>query len=145
MRELITIEQADRLFLLIALIAPVAGLLLGAAGGARRGAAKPGAMKGLLIGLLGPINLILWKVYNGITDRLGLDTVKNLLVNIGLFIGIGIVAGLAFGYYARSRYRRIDDGGGLTGVAVGPIGPAPVRLPGAERDPGECGVPPRNP
>src|SRR5215470_11243448 len=98
MRELITIDQANQIFLIVAIVAPIAGLAIGAVYGARQGNVQNAAARGLFIGLLGPLNLVLWKVYNGITDRLGLDTVKNLLVNIGLFIGIGIAVGLAYGF-----------------------------------------------
>ena len=99
MKEIITMEQANRLFLMLAVVIPVIGLLVGGLLGSRRGNAGRGALTGLLFGLIGPANLLLWNVYNAITDRLGLDTVKNLLVNLGLFIALGVVAGLICGRY----------------------------------------------
>jgi hypothetical protein len=103
MREIITLDEANRLFLILAVAVPVVCVALGALAGARRGALGRGAMNGLLIGLLGPANLALWKIYNLITDRLGLDTVKNLLINLGLFIALGIIAGIVIGHFASRR------------------------------------------
>ncbi len=94
MREIVTVEQVQRLFLLLAIALPVLGAAIGAAWGARRGNAASAARSGLLVGLVGPANLLLWTIYNAITNRLGLDTVKNLLVNLTLFAIIGIGAGL---------------------------------------------------
>lgn len=103
MREIVTVEQVDRLFLLLAIAAPLIGAAVGAAAGRSRGSAGRGAAQGFVIGLLGPANLLLWKVYNALTDRMGLDTVKNLLMQLGLFIALGIIVGLVAGYVSRSR------------------------------------------
>jgi hypothetical protein len=106
MREIVTVEQMDRLFLVLAIAAPIVGAAIGAAL-ARRDKPGPGALRGLLIGLLGPANLVMWKVYNALTDRMGLDTVKNLLVQLGLFVGLGVVVGLAAGFVMRNRAPRV--------------------------------------
>jgi DMSO/TMAO reductase YedYZ heme-binding membrane subunit len=90
MKELITLQQANTLMLIVLVAAPFAGALWGYF--AKQ--LKSGALWGLAIGVG---NLALWRIYNGITDRLGLDTVKNLLVNLGLFILIGLVIGVAIG------------------------------------------------
>ena len=59
------------------------------------------AVRGLCVGLLvGVGNYALWTVYNAITEKLGLDTVKNLLTNLGLFVLLGIVIGLVAGRWA---------------------------------------------
>ncbi len=55
------------------------------------------------MGCLGILNWVLWRLYNAITDQLGLDTVKNLLVNLALFVALGIAGGVAAGLYLRSR------------------------------------------
>ena len=92
-QELITEHQAGLLMLAVLIAAPVIGVLWGAV--VKRWA------RGLTVGLLvGGGNYALWTVYNAITDRLGLDTVKNLLVNLGLFLVIGVLVGLALGRYA---------------------------------------------
>ncbi len=54
---------------------------------------------GLFLGtLVGGGNYALWTVYNATTEKLGLDTVKNLLVNLGLFVALGIFVGVGAGY-----------------------------------------------
>ena len=103
MREIVTVEQVQRLFVILAIALPLVGLLGGAAWGVMTGAVRRRAVQGLLLGFLGPVNLGLWLVYNRITDRLGLDTVKNLLVNLVLFVVLGIVSGLAAGAIMRRR------------------------------------------
>ena len=57
---------------------------------------------GLLVGIaVGGGNFILWHVYNVITNRLGLDTVLNFDVNLGLFVVLGIVIGVVVGLVRR--------------------------------------------
>lgn len=102
MREIVTVDQMDRLFLVLAIALPLVAAMVGGFA-ARRSSPGRGAIKGLLVGLLGPANLALWKVYNALTDRMGLDTVKNLLVQLGLFVALGVVVGLIGGYMARRR------------------------------------------
>jgi apolipoprotein N-acyltransferase len=87
MHELITIEQANSIMLALIVIAPLVGLLIGNL----TKQPKLGLLWGLGIGLL---NFALWKLYNLIIDNLGLDTVKNLLVNLGLFIFLGLAGGV---------------------------------------------------
>ena len=50
---------------------------------------------GLLIGLLGPANWLLWHIYNGIEDHYGLDSVKAMLINLALFAALGLIVGTA--------------------------------------------------
>jgi hypothetical protein len=143
MREIVTIEQMDRLFLLLAIAAPIIGALLGAALGRKKGRAHQVycVVIGLFVGLLGPLNLILWKVYNAITNHLGLDSVKNLLVNLTLFAALGIGAGLAAGYMARKRGSDPDSGMSPLGAGIG--GPTPVGA-GYSRRPEESDEQPRD-
>lgn len=98
MKELIDPHQAHLLMLGVLIAAPIIGLIWGAA--IKR--LRSGLIIGLLIGLG---NYALWTVYNAITDRLGLDTVKNLLVNLALFIVIGGVVGVTAGLYQRRQAR----------------------------------------
>jgi hypothetical protein len=89
-------HQANALMLAVLVIAPVIGLAWGFF--------VKKLVPGLVIGLaVGAGNFALWMVYNAITNSLGLDTVKNLLVNLGLFIGLGIVIGLGVGWYQRRQ------------------------------------------
>ncbi len=94
MKELIDPHQAQLLMLGVLVLAPLIGLLWGTL--------SKRLTQGFVIGLLaGAGNFALWTVYNGITEKLGLDTVKNLLVNLGLFVAIGLVVGVAVGWYTK--------------------------------------------
>jgi hypothetical protein len=87
MHELISLSQANHIMIAILIVAPVIGAIWGVI--------TKELLRGLVYGVvIGAGNYILWNVYNAITDNLGLDTVKNLLVNLGLFIVVGVVAGL---------------------------------------------------
>ena len=59
-------------------------------------AKNPGVFVKILIlcGLIGPLNLFLWTVYNAIENFFGLDSVVALLINLGIFAVIGLVIGL---------------------------------------------------
>jgi drug/metabolite transporter (DMT)-like permease len=109
MKELITLDQANQLMLAALVIIPIIGLIIGFV--AKR--IKAGVAWGLAVGIG---NLVLWKVYNAITDRLGLDTVKNLLVNLALFIVVGLAVGLASGLVSRRRHSA--NGGGAPTESV---------------------------
>ncbi len=108
MKELIDPQQAHLLMLGVLLLAPIIGLAWGYA--AKR------LPLGLIVGLLvGVGNYALWTVYNAVTDHLGLDTVKNLLVNLGLFVVIGIAVGLGAGFYASKRHIQGGNDGDVAG------------------------------
>lgn len=131
MREIVTSEQVDQWFPILAVAAPIVGLLIGAVLGARRGQAGRGAVKGLLGGMVGPLNLLLWKLYNTLTDRMGLDSVRNLLVQLGLFVALGVISGLILGYLVRRRGDSPDNTG-MSPVGAG-VGPAPTARAGAAK------------
>lgn len=92
MKELIDLHQSHLLMLGVLVLAPLVGMAWGLV--------NKRLLFGLIIGLLvGGGNYALWTVYNAITQKLGLDTVANLLVNLGLFVVIGIVIGVGAGIY----------------------------------------------
>ncbi len=76
---------------------------------------------GLVAGvLIGGGNYALWTVYNAITQKLGLDTVANLLVNLALFVVIGIALGVGAGLYtARKQPKPQAAQGGDNGDMAG--------------------------
>ncbi len=144
LREIVDIEAVGRLFALLAMVGPVAGLLLGAAGGARKQDARGGAGRGLLIGLFGPLNWLLWRVFNLLTDRNGLDTVQNVLINLALFVVVGAVIGALWGLaLRRSKKTPPPETGELVGAGVGST-PPPLSA-GAARRFEESDEPPREP
>ena len=110
MKELIDPHQAHLLMLGVLVLAPLIGL--------GWGAVNKRLPFGVIIGLLvGGGNYALWTLYNAITQKLGLDTVANLLVNLGLFIVIGIAIGVGAGIYA-ARKQAVHggtDGGDVAG------------------------------
>src|SRR6266498_1900687 len=94
MRELVDLATVERLFSILAVLVPVLGIGVGAA--IRLVARRPGALtSGILLGLLGPANWLLWRIYNGIEDHYGLDSVRAMLLNLALFAALGLVAGLS--------------------------------------------------
>ena len=96
MKELIDPHQAQMLMLGVLTAAPL--IVLGWGMAAKR------LPLGLAAGVIaGGGNYALWTVYNAITQKLGLDTVANLLVNLGLFVVVGIVIGVGAGVYAARK------------------------------------------
>jgi hypothetical protein len=93
MQEMVTRAQADMLFIVL----PALGLIAGPVAAVlarRRGqdALSAATLWGGPLVLIG----ILWRVYNAITDRIGLDSVANLAVNFVLFIIVGGIVGLGW-------------------------------------------------
>jgi hypothetical protein len=110
MRELVTVEQAEAVIRLVAAALPAAGLVIGGAVGAARRRAARGLAIGLLCGAAGPAAWLLWRMYNGIVGVYGLDSVKGLLVNLGLFVVIGLAVGAAIGFLWRTGSRARGEG-----------------------------------
>jgi drug/metabolite transporter (DMT)-like permease len=101
MKELITAGQVERLFVVLAILLPALGLAGGWWRGRRRNAPREGAITGLAIGLLGPLNWVMWRVYNAITDRVCLDTVRNRVINVVLLLAAGALVGIGAGIAIR--------------------------------------------
>jgi len=94
MRELVTREQVETAFRVLALMGPVAGGAAGFLYGRLR--RRSGLAVGVLLGCLGALNYGLWRLYLAVTDRLGMDRVSTLLANLGIFIVLGVGGGLFF-------------------------------------------------
>lgn len=109
MKELVTVEQAERVIAILALALPVAGALLGVIVGAIRRRIASSAVVGLTCGLAGPAILLMWRIYNSIIGRYGLDSVRGLLINLALFVVVGLVIGAAVGLVARRRTREVGE------------------------------------
>ncbi len=108
MREIVTVEQVNAAFLALAVLGPVLGAVVGAVIGRRGGRAVTHTVAGLLVGSLGVLNYGLWRLYLRISDRLGMDTVRNLLANLLLFVVLGAVGGSLYGLWAR-RFSAVTD------------------------------------
>ena len=108
MKELIDAHQAHLLMLGALLSAPLIGLAWGLM--------TKRAVGGLVIGTLAGVgNYALWTIYNGITDKMGLDTVANLLTNLCLFVVVGLVVGFGAGWFAARGRKGSEDQGGDDG------------------------------
>lgn len=100
--EIVDIEAVDRLLLLIGVAAPVVGALLGLVLGAVGG--RPGlqALRGLMIGLSGPVVLGLWRFYRYMirldpeTGYVGLHRMSVYMFNIVLFVVVGALLGVLY-------------------------------------------------
>lgn len=55
------------------------------------------------IGLLGPVVWLLWVVYESIMDKYGFASVKGLLIVLGVFVLVGLLAGWLLGRSGRVR------------------------------------------
>ena len=106
MEEIVTVAQAERLILWLAVSLPVIGLIVGAILGTVRQAVARGVVLGLAGGLVGPVLWALWRMYNGIIGVYGLDSVRGLFVNLALFVAVGLVVGLVVGL----MWRRLGGG-----------------------------------
>ncbi len=104
MRELIDEAAVERAFAVLA----VAGPLVGLAGGAvwsslNKAAPRIGLLRGLAIGLLGPLLLGLWRLFSWLVryepapdpanDYFGLERVDVLLLNVVIFVAVGASIG----------------------------------------------------
>ncbi len=94
-------RNIEVLFNVLAVSLPILGLVIGLVVGRIKGRIKPYLITFTLAGLFGPFNWVMWRIYNAITDHYGLDTVKNLLINLALFIVVGIVLGVGIGLVRR--------------------------------------------
>lgn len=93
--ELIKEEAVVHIFNLLAWLLPCAGLFGGGIFSIlkRRGGY---ILWGMGIGIIGPLNLLLWKLYSFVLDSFGFDSVKAFFFNIFIFVAIGIILGFLF-------------------------------------------------
>ncbi len=101
LREIVDLAAVERLFLVLAVLGPLLGLGIGVGVGRSRNRVRQSAVTGLLLGLLGTLNWLLWRVYNTLTEANGLDSVKNLAINLLLFVVIGAALGGASVWWQR--------------------------------------------
>lgn len=97
MREIVDVGAVGKLFAVLAVVLPLVGTVVGALWGRKRGNVRHGAGVGFAVGCIGILNELMWLLYNTLTERNGLDSVRNVVVNLILFVvvglGIGVLAG----------------------------------------------------
>jgi hypothetical protein len=96
-------ERLNAFFLHIAWVLPLAGVILGAAAGLYKKHLFRLTFRGFLWGLSGTAIYLMWLVYNAITNHYGIDSVKGLLVNIAVFVCVGLTGGIALRYLNRRK------------------------------------------
>ena len=94
MKEIITERTVVTIINLFAIGMPLLGLIIGVLVGKLRHKVLRSAIYGLSIGMVGPVNLLMWHLYDFLTNFYGLDSVKGLLVNLCIFGFIGILLGI---------------------------------------------------
>lgn len=92
-------NNINMIFLIGIFILPVLGFLSGVVIGKWRDNLQFYIYRGLFLGAFGPINWLMWQLYNKVTDHYGLDTVKNLLMNLAIFATLGLLLGLVMRYW----------------------------------------------
>jgi len=105
MKELLDEATVERVIALLGLVGP----LLGLAGGLLYGRLRRlelgfAAVRGLLVGLLGTLTWVMWRLFSYLVryqpapdpkqDYFGLERVDVLLLNMVLFIAVGVAVGL---------------------------------------------------
>ena len=109
MREIVSPEQAETMVRAAAVALVIAGVVAGAVGATLVRPRRAAPVVGGLVTLAGALVYALWIVYNAVIARLGLDSVKGLLINLGIFMVVGLTYGaLAVGV---SRWARRQPGG----------------------------------
>ncbi|MGB9607027.1 MAG: hypothetical protein ACPLPS_01815 [bacterium] len=98
-QELIKEQTVEAIFKSLALYLPIMGILLATIILSITKKFKY-FLLALGFGLLGPINLLLWRVYGFVLDRFGFDSVKAFFINLTLFLFLGICLGYLIGYFA---------------------------------------------
>lgn len=87
--------KIEKLFLFAAVCGPVLGLLIGTILSARVKISYVRCAAGFLIGLLGTLVYLLWKLYNYIAGAFGFDSILNLTIQLIIFIIAGALVGFA--------------------------------------------------
>ncbi len=95
MKELIAPESVEKALLFVAVCAPLVGVVVGTVLGAHERRAAPRIVAGAVIGGLGTVVFGMWHVYGAITNRLGLDSLANMGLQLALFAMFGAALGLA--------------------------------------------------
>ena len=96
LHEIVDLNAVNRLFLILAVITPILGILTGYLVGKRNASFKRSFLSWTFLGLLGPLNLLMWTIYNSLANSNGIDSVRNLSLNFFIFLSVGGVAGVLY-------------------------------------------------
>lgn len=97
MKELISEQQAHLIVIALSILVTLGSLVWAAWASRKKNSdARLVWTLGVSMAALGPLLFILWTVYNAIENHYGLDSVKALLINLVLFLVVGLAVGLVF-------------------------------------------------
>ena len=102
MKELVSVELVERVFRYLAIICPIAGLVVAVCIHWALGKPRSAVVSGVILALVGVANYALWRLSGIITDRLGLDSVANLLIQAAMFLVVGFAVGIVVARLPRS-------------------------------------------
>ena len=105
LHEIVDIVLVGKIFSLLAILTPIIGIVIGSLWGMKRSTLRIGMIRGVVFGMIGPMNWLLWTAFNAISNHTGLDSVKNVVLNMLLFIFTGVILGIGFG----KAHRRKED------------------------------------
>jgi len=112
LKEIVDLAQVDAVMLYLAVAAPVLGLLIGAIAGGVQGRLLTGLGRGLAFGMLGPIVLVMWRLYRYMvrydpaTGYVGLHKLSVFVLNVCIFAAVGIALGALYGKLIGGAGRR---------------------------------------
>jgi hypothetical protein len=101
MHEIVSPEQAQAIVRAVAAALVAAGVVGAAAALPFVRPRRAAPVAGGLVTLAGGLVYALWLAYNAVIARLGLDSVKALLINLGIFAAVG----LGYGVLAAAVWR----------------------------------------
>jgi hypothetical protein len=94
MNEIVSPGQAEAIVRAVAAALGGGGVALAVVGALFGGRRRRALTLGGLLAAAGGLVYILWMVYNLLTARLGLDSVRALLINLGIFVAVGLLYGV---------------------------------------------------
>ncbi|HOK53779.1 MAG TPA: hypothetical protein PLU88_02910 [Armatimonadota bacterium] len=109
MKELITVAQADMILRILAIVGPILGITLGPMIGCAKKRPKSGIVWGLITGFSGTAMYGLWRFYITTGEGFGYSSIANLIVQLLLFIVLGIGAGAAIQTLLNGQEKPKDD------------------------------------
>lgn len=92
-KELVTQAQGEMVLRIIAILTPIAGVVVGALIGLVRKRVLRGAAVGLAVGLLGTAVYGLWRMHISFGEHFGYTSVASLAVQLVIFATLGAIAG----------------------------------------------------
>ena len=119
LHEIVDINQVSRLFMALALVTPLCGLVIGFLMARRRSAPVKSVVTAIAFGVSGPLNLLMWQVFNALSNANGIDTVRNLAICLAVFLGAGAALGAIYALIvARQPQTLAEDSTNISSITL---------------------------